>query len=79
MVLMDREQGAAEMLASRGIRLHSLVSIFKLLEVLQAADRIDAKTAQSVRTFILENNMFRCSRSFFVFFYGEDSLCARAR
>uniref|UniRef100_G3NY02 Uridine 5'-monophosphate synthase n=1 Tax=Gasterosteus aculeatus TaxID=69293 RepID=G3NY02_GASAC len=57
-VLMDREQGAAEMLASRGIRLHSLVSIFKLLEVLQAADRIDAKTAQSVRTFILENNMF---------------------
>lgn len=78
MVLMDREQGAAEMLASRGIRLHSLVSIFKLLEVLQVADRIDAKTAQSVRTFILENNMFRCSLSFF-FFYGEDSLCARAR
>ncbi|KAM8855644.1 uridine 5'-monophosphate synthase [Spinachia spinachia] len=57
-VLMDREQGAAEMLASRGIRLHSLVSMFKLLEVLQAADRVDGKTAQSVKTFILDNNTF---------------------
>ncbi|KAL6100570.1 umps [Pungitius sinensis] len=57
-VLMDREQGAVEMLASRGIRLHPLVSVFKLLEVLQAAERIDATTAQSVKTFILDNNTF---------------------
>ncbi|XP_037345395.2 uridine 5'-monophosphate synthase [Pungitius pungitius] len=57
-VLMDREQGAVEMLASRGIRLHPLVSMFKLLEVLQAAERIDAKTCQSVKTFILDNNTF---------------------
>lgn len=62
-VLMDREQGAVEMLASRGIRLHSIVSMFKLLEVLQAAERIDAKTAQNTKKFILDNNTFRYSRT----------------
>ncbi|CAL1582700.1 unnamed protein product [Knipowitschia caucasica] len=58
-VLMDREQGGVEMLASEGIRLHPIISMFKLLNVLQAAERIDAQTAQSVRKFILENNTFR--------------------
>ncbi|XP_035031488.1 uridine 5'-monophosphate synthase isoform X2 [Hippoglossus stenolepis] len=58
-VLMDREQGAVEMLASRGIHLHPIISMFKLLNVLLAAERIDAQTAQSVREFILDNNTFR--------------------
>ncbi|KAK5890686.1 hypothetical protein CesoFtcFv8_014180 [Champsocephalus esox] len=57
-VLMDREQGGVEMLASKGIRLHPIISMFKLLNVLLAAERIDAKTAQSVREFILDNNTF---------------------
>ncbi|XP_033990502.1 uridine 5'-monophosphate synthase [Trematomus bernacchii] len=57
-VLMNREQGGVEMLASKGIRLHSIISMFKLLNVLLAAERIDAKTAQSVREFILDNNTF---------------------
>lgn len=60
-VLMDREQGGVEMLASQGIRLHPIISMFKLLNVLQAAERIDAQTAQSVRKFILDNNTFRYS------------------
>lgn len=58
-VLMDREQGGVEMLASRGIRLLPIISMFKLLDVLLAAERIDAPTAQSVRKFILDNNTFR--------------------
>ncbi|XP_077473658.1 uridine 5'-monophosphate synthase [Stigmatopora argus] len=58
-VLMDREQGAVDMLASKGIRLHPIISMFKLLDVLKASDRIDAFTAQSVREFILANNTFR--------------------
>uniref|UniRef100_A0A3B5MDA4 Uridine 5'-monophosphate synthase n=1 Tax=Xiphophorus couchianus TaxID=32473 RepID=A0A3B5MDA4_9TELE len=57
-VLMDREQGGMEMLASLGIRLLPIISMFKLLDVLLAAERIDAPTAQSVRKFILDNNTF---------------------
>uniref|UniRef100_A0A8C4H4V4 Uridine 5'-monophosphate synthase n=1 Tax=Dicentrarchus labrax TaxID=13489 RepID=A0A8C4H4V4_DICLA len=58
-VLMDREQGGVEMLASQGIKLHPIISMFKLLNVLLAAERINAQTAQSVRKFILDNNTFR--------------------
>uniref|UniRef100_A0A669CWV3 Uridine 5'-monophosphate synthase n=1 Tax=Oreochromis niloticus TaxID=8128 RepID=A0A669CWV3_ORENI len=58
-VLMDREQGGVEMLASKGIKLHPIISISHLLRVLQAAERIDAQTAQSVHEFIRDNNTFR--------------------
>nr|XP_057938116.1 uridine 5'-monophosphate synthase [Doryrhamphus excisus] len=58
-VLMDREQGAVDMLASKGIRLHPIISMFKLLNVLQASQRIDTEKAQNVRKFILDNNTFR--------------------
>lgn len=58
---MDREQGGVDMLASQGIKLHPIISMFKLLNVLLAAERIDAQTAQSVRKFILDNNTFRYS------------------
>ncbi|CAI5678475.1 unnamed protein product [Oreochromis niloticus] len=57
-VLMDREQGGVEMLASKGIKLHPIISISQLLCVLQAAERIDAQTAQSVHRFIQDNNTF---------------------
>lgn len=59
-VVMDREQGAVEMLASKGIRLHPIFSLFNLLNVLMASERIDKQMAQNVRTFILANNTFRC-------------------
>lgn len=58
-VLMDREQGGVEMLASKGIKLHPIISISQLLRVLQAAERIDAQTAQIVLEFIRDNNTFR--------------------
>lgn len=58
-VLMDREQGGVEMLASKGIKLHPIISISQLLRVLQAAERIDAQTAQIVLEFIQDNNTFR--------------------
>lgn len=60
-VLMDREQGGVEMLSSQGIKLHPIISMFKLLNVLVAAERIDAQTAQSVREFITDNNTWRYS------------------
>lgn len=58
---MDREQGAAEMLASQGIRLHSIISMFKLLDVLREAERIDGQTTQKVHKFIQDNQTFRYS------------------
>lgn len=58
-VVMDREQGAVEMLASKGVRLHSIFSLLNLLDVLLAAQRIDQVTAEKVRRFILANNTFR--------------------
>ncbi|XP_037542265.1 uridine 5'-monophosphate synthase [Nematolebias whitei] len=61
-VLMDREQGGVEMLASHGIRLFPVISMFKLLDVLHAAERIDDQTAQSVRKFILNNNTFSSNK-----------------
>ncbi|KAL0963760.1 hypothetical protein UPYG_G00313130 [Umbra pygmaea] len=55
-VLMDREQGGSSILAKRGITLHSVISMTKLLNVLLQAQRIDSFTAQSVHMFIQENN-----------------------
>ncbi|KAK6310164.1 uridine 5'-monophosphate synthase-like [Coregonus clupeaformis] len=60
-VLMDREQGGRAMLAKKGITLHSVISISKLLNVLLQAERIDSSTAQSVRRFIQENNTYKPS------------------
>lgn len=61
-VLMDRQQGGVEMLASKGIRLLPVITMFTLLDVLVAAERIDGATAKSVRTFITENNTFRSKK-----------------
>ncbi|KAM4608422.1 uridine 5'-monophosphate synthase-like isoform 2-T3 [Polymixia lowei] len=57
-VLVDREQGGMAMLASKGIRLHPVISMFKLLDVLLAANHIDAQTVRDIRKFILANNTF---------------------
>lgn len=62
---MDREQGAVQMLASQGIRLHPIISMFKLLDVLQEAERIDRPMAQNVRKYILDNHTFRYSNAKF--------------
>ena len=55
-VLIDREQGGRARLAQEGIHLHSVITFSRLLDVLQAAERIDSDMAQSVRTFIQENS-----------------------
>lgn len=57
-VLMDRQQGGVEMLASKGIRLLPVIAMGTLLDVLVAAERIDDATAESVRSFVTENNTF---------------------
>ncbi|XP_016119497.1 uridine 5'-monophosphate synthase [Sinocyclocheilus grahami] len=57
-VLMDREQGGRARLADRGITLHSVISVSRLLDVLHKAGRIDTATSQNAERFIQENNTY---------------------
>ncbi|XP_048049207.1 uridine 5'-monophosphate synthase isoform X1 [Megalobrama amblycephala] len=57
-VLMDREQGGSARLADRGITLHSVISVSRLLDVLLKAGRIDTTTFENVERFIQENNTY---------------------
>ncbi len=57
-VLMDREQGGSARLADRGITLHSVISVSRLLHVLLKAGRIDSATSQSAQRFVRENNTY---------------------
>lgn len=57
-VLLDREQGGSARLADRGITLHSVISVSRLLDVLLKAGRIDSATSQSAERFVQENNTY---------------------
>ncbi|MBN3323957.1 UMPS synthase, partial [Atractosteus spatula] len=57
-VLMDREQGGRSRLEQKGIRLHAVCSISKLLDVLHKTGKIDAEVVRSVSRFIQENRAF---------------------
>lgn len=57
-VLMDREQGGSARLADRGITLHSVISVSRLLDVLLKAGRIDRATSENVERFVQENNTY---------------------
>ncbi|XP_067843574.1 uridine 5'-monophosphate synthase [Heptranchias perlo] len=54
-VLMDREQGGRARLEEEGIRLHSVCSLSKLLEILLDQGKIDSELVENVKTFIREN------------------------
>ncbi|XP_073711156.1 uridine 5'-monophosphate synthase [Misgurnus anguillicaudatus] len=58
-VFVDREQGGSLMLADKGITLHSVVSVSKLLEVLLKAGKIDLATSQDVKSFTQEHNTYK--------------------
>lgn len=54
-VFMDREQGAKERLAQRGIALHAVCTLSDVLEILQIRGKIDESSAQKIRKFITES------------------------
>lgn len=54
-VLLNREQGGANRLEQKGLKLHSVVTISEVLEVLQANGSITKETACSVREFVAAN------------------------
>ncbi|MGB9673059.1 MAG: orotidine-5'-phosphate decarboxylase [Anaerolineales bacterium] len=51
-VLIDRQSGAAEALAERGVRLHSVFTLTQLTDYWEKTKRISSDLARSVREFI---------------------------
>ncbi|XP_044522665.1 uridine 5'-monophosphate synthase [Gracilinanus agilis] len=54
-VLLDREQGGKAKLQERGIHLHSVCTLSKILEILEQQQKIDADMVGKVKKFIQEN------------------------
>lgn len=54
-VLIDREQGGAQHLASQGLKLHSACKITFIMEVLEKHGKLDASTVKKVKDFITSN------------------------
>ncbi|XP_059822546.1 uridine 5'-monophosphate synthase [Hypanus sabinus] len=55
-VLLDREQGGGAKLEKEGIRLHSVCSLSRLLEILYKQGKVDFDMAENVKTFIKTNS-----------------------
>ncbi|KAK6191441.1 hypothetical protein SNE40_003130 [Patella caerulea] len=54
-VLLDREQGAVDMLKYENITLHSICKLSHVIEVLEKHGKIDSDMVSKVKTFITEN------------------------
>lgn len=54
-VFIDREQGAKEKLAEKGITLHAVCTLSDVLDVLQSRGKIDEPTARKIKQFIKES------------------------
>lgn len=54
-VLLDREQGGKDNLQAHGIRLHSVCTLSKILEILEQQKKIDDEMVRRVKRFIQEN------------------------
>jgi len=61
-VLVNREQGAEANLTDGNLRLHPVITITSLLNILREAGRMDESTADRVKNFIA-NNQVRSSRA----------------
>ncbi|XP_050408621.1 uridine 5'-monophosphate synthase isoform X3 [Patella vulgata] len=54
-VLLDREQGAEDMLKYENITLHSICKLSHVIEILEKHGKIDSDMVSKVKTFITEN------------------------
>lgn len=52
-VLIDREQGGKELLKKTGHNLHSMISVFDILERLKEQNKIEEEMYDKVKTFLL--------------------------
>jgi len=58
-VLLDRQQGGRENLSMRGIKLHAVLTMNEVLDILQNEGKITEQVAASVRSFLQDNQMLR--------------------
>uniref|UniRef100_A0A8D0HML4 Uridine 5'-monophosphate synthase n=1 Tax=Sphenodon punctatus TaxID=8508 RepID=A0A8D0HML4_SPHPU len=54
-VFLDREQGGKANLEEHGIRLHSVCTLSKMLEILQQQKKVESEMVEKVKKFIQEN------------------------
>jgi orotate phosphoribosyltransferase len=57
LVLIDREQGGKGNLMDKGYQLHSVFTISEVFDILEAAEKIDKRTAAEARDFIKTNQV----------------------
>lgn len=51
-ILVDREQGGARLLAAKGYKMYSVIGINELLDILNTEEKIDAKQYELAKNFI---------------------------
>ncbi|XP_033127257.1 uridine 5'-monophosphate synthase-like [Anneissia japonica] len=54
-VLLNREQGGKNMLASNGIRLHSVLTLSQVSRILEEEGKLSTEVVEEVKEFILKN------------------------
>ncbi|KAL1116024.1 hypothetical protein AAG570_005519 [Ranatra chinensis] len=57
-VVLDRMQGGESNLKNEGIRMHSLLTLNKVLNILQEAGKVDVTTCDKVKGYINDNQIF---------------------
>jgi uridine monophosphate synthetase len=57
LVVIDREQGGAGILAQHGLRLHSLTTISQVLELLRSAGKVEPATVETALRFARDHQV----------------------
>ncbi|MDX2471005.1 MAG: orotate phosphoribosyltransferase [SAR324 cluster bacterium] len=58
-VLIDREQGGREALIEKGYKLHSLISVFEVIDQLKSSGKISEELYQKSQQFLIDNSTIK--------------------